>query len=100
VTSINALLLAWLGRICGGLIFCGGPCYLWFPLPLSAARGPGAALLCLMGIVVMTTTEITGYYLALLATTRSPEDAKNIIAALQKAISDAVRIVRSLTGKN
>lgn len=96
----SVVLLAWLGRICGGLIFCGGPCYLWFPLPLSAARGPGAALLCLMGIVVMSTTEITVYYLVMLSTTRSPGEAVTVVEALQKAIAGAVKIVKSLMDKD
>jgi hypothetical protein len=53
-----------------------------------------AALLCLLGILVFSTTEISVYYLGMLVTARSIKEAGKIVDGLQKAIGGAMAIIK------
>jgi hypothetical protein len=88
------LILAWLGRLCGGAVFVGGPYYLFVPPPTSALRGPGAALLCLFGITIIVCSEIAVAYLALFRTARTQHQRSEIVTELLRLLGGAGTIIK------
>jgi predicted permease len=67
---------------------------LFFPLPPSWKRGPGAAFLCLEGVVLMAITHCIAFFLGILYTARTLKEGRDIWAAMFNVLSQGMTLVK------
>jgi hypothetical protein len=74
--------------------FGAGISYLMIPPPPEAIRGPAAASLCLLGVVVLTVTNCISYFLGMMATARNREEAEAISRAMFNVFSNGFAMIK------
>jgi hypothetical protein len=77
------------------LAFSGaGITYLIFPPPPQAMRGPPAAGLCLLGVVILTVTNCISFFMGMLATARNRQEAEAISQSMFDVVLNGFALIR------